>query len=355
MQIKLGEKIKSLRKRDGRRQDDLAAALGVTNQAVSRWEANKGYPDMEMIPAIANYFHVSIDELFGYNNDRETRLSAYLDEFETMREKDGGKCKATLEEQEEYLRKALSEFPNEWQLQMRLAWVSESKAAMANDDDRMRILKEAQELYEQAYKNTDDTGWRNSILLMIADNCNQTGDAEKIERYAAESAPATVCREVLRTRTPDEKKKKQYYAEAVLALLHELTWLIEWTPTDDPELYVSLSEFYKRLFSDGNYGMFASNLRQLCLRSAKGYAENGSVKKALEFFDAAYDNHIAYTALWDKKENKLTAPLLSSAVELPSRYIWLSNDNLRNFVSTLPDNTASAIRENPKYAAIFNG
>ena len=68
MTIKLGEKIKMLRKRDGRRQDDLANALGVTNQAVSRWEANKGYPDMEMIPAIANYFHVSIDELFGYDN-----------------------------------------------------------------------------------------------------------------------------------------------------------------------------------------------------------------------------------------------------------------------------------------------
>ncbi|MBO4920720.1 MAG: helix-turn-helix transcriptional regulator [Lachnospiraceae bacterium] len=71
MRIMLGEKIKELRKRDGRTQDDIATALGITNQAVSRWEANKAYPDMEMIPAIANYFHVSIDELFGYSNDRE--------------------------------------------------------------------------------------------------------------------------------------------------------------------------------------------------------------------------------------------------------------------------------------------
>ena len=66
MQVKIGEKIKELRKVTGRKQEDLASALGVTPQAISRWEANGGYPDMEMIPSIANYFHISIDELFGY-------------------------------------------------------------------------------------------------------------------------------------------------------------------------------------------------------------------------------------------------------------------------------------------------
>ena len=47
-------------------------ALGVTNQAVSRWEANGGYPDIEMLPAIANYFHITMDELFGYENNKRS-------------------------------------------------------------------------------------------------------------------------------------------------------------------------------------------------------------------------------------------------------------------------------------------
>ena len=44
MQLDLGKKIRELRQRDGRTQETLAEAIGVTSQAVSRWEASGGYP-----------------------------------------------------------------------------------------------------------------------------------------------------------------------------------------------------------------------------------------------------------------------------------------------------------------------
>ena len=56
MQLNLGQKIRELRQRDGRTQETLAEAIGVTSQAVSRWEANGGYPDMEMIPSLFRRF-----------------------------------------------------------------------------------------------------------------------------------------------------------------------------------------------------------------------------------------------------------------------------------------------------------
>ncbi|MBR2599363.1 MAG: helix-turn-helix transcriptional regulator, partial [Erysipelotrichaceae bacterium] len=65
--MELGKRIRELRNRDGRTQEVLAEELGVTAQAVSRWEKGICYPDMEIIPSIANYFGVSIDELFGYD------------------------------------------------------------------------------------------------------------------------------------------------------------------------------------------------------------------------------------------------------------------------------------------------
>ena len=89
MQLNIGTKIKELRRRDGRTQEALAEALGVTNQAVSRWESGGSYPDMEIVPAIANYFHVSIDELFGYHDDREDRIKNILEKADKILTKQG--------------------------------------------------------------------------------------------------------------------------------------------------------------------------------------------------------------------------------------------------------------------------
>lgn len=62
----MGSTIKCLRKAMGVTQDELAQSLGVTYQAVSKWENDTTQPDIMMIPALATYFTVSIDELFGY-------------------------------------------------------------------------------------------------------------------------------------------------------------------------------------------------------------------------------------------------------------------------------------------------
>lgn len=67
MAMKIGEKIKALRKEKNISQESLAKVLGVTFQAVSKWETNTTAPDVSLIPPIASFFGVSIDELFDYN------------------------------------------------------------------------------------------------------------------------------------------------------------------------------------------------------------------------------------------------------------------------------------------------
>lgn len=65
--IKLGEKIKTLRKQKNISQEVFANYLGVSFQAVSKWENGYTMPDVTMIPAIASFFGVSTDELFDFN------------------------------------------------------------------------------------------------------------------------------------------------------------------------------------------------------------------------------------------------------------------------------------------------
>ena len=67
MAMRIGDKIKALRKAKNISQESLANVLGVTFQAVSKWETGTTAPDVSLIPLLANYFGVSIDELFDYN------------------------------------------------------------------------------------------------------------------------------------------------------------------------------------------------------------------------------------------------------------------------------------------------
>ncbi len=353
--IKLSTKIKELRLRDSRTQEELAEAVGVTAQAVSRWEKEICYPDIELIPSIANYFHVSIDELFGYNNDREIRLSAYIEKIDKMREYCDGEFKSALEEQETFLRRALAEFPNEWKLQMRLAWVLESKAAKEkeNGEDSGKILKEAIALLEQASKNCDDVEWKEGLIGQLVEQYTEICDDEKREKLAAESSPVYISREMIRAYSKDEEKHKQYTAEAVLSLIHSVAWVIDWNWADSPDVFIAMAELYKALFGGKNYGLFNSDMYEFYYRAAYQYAKQGDEQNTIECFDLALQHFNACNTAWEKKENKPTSPLLSSAVALPRRYVLNNSGSIISTLSYFPEDIASSIRSNPKYAWLF--
>ena len=120
MQLDLGNKIRQLRRRDGRTQEALAQALGVTSQAVSRWESGGSYPDMNLIPSIANFFGVTIDELFGYANERTKRIDNLVTQLNDMRWQNNG-VDRNITECIALARDALVEFPGNDKLMLSLA------------------------------------------------------------------------------------------------------------------------------------------------------------------------------------------------------------------------------------------
>lgn len=66
VKLNLAEIILSLRHKKGVTQEELAEFLGVTKASVSKWETKQSYPDILLLPQLAAYFNISIDDLLGY-------------------------------------------------------------------------------------------------------------------------------------------------------------------------------------------------------------------------------------------------------------------------------------------------
>lgn len=94
----IGQTISNLRKKSGITQDELAAALNISPQAVSKWETATCLPDTQTLPLIAGYFNVSIDYLFYGNN------AVYDDIYEKVYQKTASHPQMSRESYEEALK-----------------------------------------------------------------------------------------------------------------------------------------------------------------------------------------------------------------------------------------------------------
>lgn len=67
--VTIGKKIRALRETKKMTQKDLAKVLNVTPQAISKWELDKSYPDLDTLLKLSQYFKVSTDEILGNGKD----------------------------------------------------------------------------------------------------------------------------------------------------------------------------------------------------------------------------------------------------------------------------------------------
>ncbi|MBQ3334433.1 MAG: helix-turn-helix transcriptional regulator [Eubacteriaceae bacterium] len=63
--MEFNEKLQELRKNQGLTQEELAQAIFVSRTAVSKWESGRGYPNIDSLKALADYFSVTVDELIS--------------------------------------------------------------------------------------------------------------------------------------------------------------------------------------------------------------------------------------------------------------------------------------------------
>lgn len=67
----LSDNLRSLRRRRGENQEQVAEAVGITRQALSKWESGASLPDLPNCAALADYYGVTVDDLIRYDPARE--------------------------------------------------------------------------------------------------------------------------------------------------------------------------------------------------------------------------------------------------------------------------------------------
>lgn len=358
MQISIGQKIKDLRKRDGRKQEDLAKALGVTSQAVSRWEANGCYPDMGMIPAIANYFHITIDELFGYNNDRNNKIKEYSDKASYLlnNDKDMTECIA-------WIKKGLDEFPAEIVLKCQLAAALNKQGWNAKGEKPNKYWEEAASLYEELL--ADEESCITPLLSIYA----ELEEYEKAEKIACKQPSVSLSKEVLLGRIYGAENAKQYQGEAVITLLNELRFAVDVVITNNEELLhsqegldilSSLRQFYEKILGDECYG-FHSDFCFIDILCAVIAGNIGDYDSAFSYFDSAFEQYIKFkqymtiNAKAELQESKHFKTTFLREVQMPYYKIYVCEAVFLEYaIHSFPDNVKEQIRRNPKYADIFN-
>ena len=85
MIVYIGENLKKLRLEQAMTQEAVAEFLGVSFQSVSRWERGESYPDITMLPAIADFFRTTVDDMLGIDTiHKEAELEEYRRQFSKL-------------------------------------------------------------------------------------------------------------------------------------------------------------------------------------------------------------------------------------------------------------------------------
>ena len=348
MTLKLNERIRALRKDSGRTQEELADILGVSPQAVSRWENGNGYPDTETLPRLANCFGVTLDVLFGFDGDRERRVSELVDRVDRMawaNEYDD----VNLDECAALLRDGLADYPGDERLTMelcdvlsRMGWMRHSEWMHYGEDGYIRYdfnrqrtnpyWQEAEKLCRDLTRRAEDMEIRTRAARELIRMARVLGEDERGEEITASLPSLAFSREILLTEATWGEAQAGPLGEALLELAYQFAELLVYalvnnirhfdTPMPAEKVRGAIAVF-DLLADDGRLGIYHRERAYLNLYLSRLLWEYGDRDGALGALDDALSDARAYDVFAEQSAQghyRYTAPLLSHARPKTDRF-----------------------------------
>jgi len=182
MAIYFNEKFRQLRKTRDLTQEQVAGVFNVSPQTVSRWETGVNLPDIEMLPPLAAFFKVTVDDLLGVDlAHKQAKARQFRDAIhEKYRENQFDEAIALA-------RKAVAELPNDYSLLSLLALALQRKANDAPKEEREKLVREIILIHKRIVAECPDSPGdctKANSLQQLAWAYNLIGEKQTAMEYA---------------------------------------------------------------------------------------------------------------------------------------------------------------------------
>ncbi len=318
----IGEKIKALRQKNDVTQEKLAEYLNITYQSVSKWENNNALPDITLVVPIANFFGISIDELF--DRDRETEAEEVDEYFEKDRVlANQGKVEEALA----MWREAVQKYPRNYRCLSQLSHYLHSTLHIGySREEKEKNAQEAVTICERILRDCTDQDVRDGaiqrLVYLYGDPRLPFADEEKAEKYALMAGDFYSCRELLLEHAyfynteEGQKKGLSVRQHNTLRYMQGLFMNLCYASYRSVEEHIFACEtaikMWESLIYDGNFLYYHYSIGCAHEFLARDYAVLQNREKALEHLEKAFYHARKHDGL-PEGEQRFTCLFLSEA------------------------------------------
>ncbi len=225
----IAKNLKQLRLDMGLTQEELAQRIGVTGQAVSKWERDECYPDITLLPGLANCFNVTVDELLGMSEIKGKMWGVYARANTLQKEGRYHEAAAVYDE-------ALKTFPADLGLSAGRA----EAFAMAGEG-----IDHAIQMLERRLEGDLNDHSRSGVIAVLCFLYRSAGMTEKAELLARRRPHARDSRELLLPNFFAPPEREAYLREHLPGILTAICELIDGeTGTDEEHLRQTILGIY---------------------------------------------------------------------------------------------------------------